>query len=177
MLAPLLFNIFFAAVINVPRRSFKVDKDIVDALEHTGAGGWGEVTSGEPVLATSLWGTLYPDDAGGVSQSPEQLSNMMRVIVVVCAAFGLTVSEAKTEIMCLRTKRMPDSTIIFSVEVFGQMYNQTNEFVSIGRNVNHKADLPIKVDRRIATHGVASGSTSSNCTTDGALPSSSNSGC
>ena len=49
---------------------------------------------------TSLWGILYADDAGVVSQSPEQLGKMTGVIVVVCAAFGLTVSEAKTEIMC-----------------------------------------------------------------------------
>ena len=54
---------------------------------------------------------------------------MMGVIVVVCAAFGLTVSEAKTEIMCLRAKGMPESTAIFSVEAAGQVYNQANEFV------------------------------------------------
>ena len=41
----------------------------------------------------------------------------MGVIVVVCAAFGLNVSEVKTEIMCLHTKGMPESIIaIFSVE-------------------------------------------------------------
>ena len=38
---------------------------------------------------------LYADDAGVVSQSPEQLRNMMGVIVVVCATFGLTVTEAE----------------------------------------------------------------------------------
>ena len=39
----------------------------------------------------------------------------MGVIVVVCAAFGLTVSETKTEIICLRAKGMPESTATFSV--------------------------------------------------------------
>ena len=73
---------------------------------------------------------LYADDAGVVSQSPGQLRKMMGVIAVVCAAFGLTVSEAKTEIMCLRAKGMPESTAIFSVEAAGQVYNQTNEFVT-----------------------------------------------
>ena len=73
----------------------------------------------------------------------------MGVIVVVCAAFGLTVSEAKTEIMCLRAKGMPESTATFSVEAAGQVYNQTNEFVYLGGNVNHNADLSIEVDRRI----------------------------
>ena len=73
----------------------------------------------------------------------------MGVVVVVCAAFGLTVSEAKTEIMCLRAKGMSESTAIFSVEeAAGQVYNQTNEFVHLGGNVNHNANLSIEVDRR-----------------------------
>ena len=53
---------------------------------------------------------LYTDDAEVVSQSPEQLREMMGVIVAVCAAATTTVSEAKTEIMCLRMKRMPAFT-------------------------------------------------------------------
>ena len=92
---------------------------------------------------------LYADDAGVVSRSPEQPGKMMGVIVVVCAAFGLTVSEAKTEIMCLRARGMPESTATFIVEAAGQVYNQTNEFVYLGGNVNHNADLSIEVDRRI----------------------------
>ena len=84
-------------------------------------GGRGEATAGEPVLATPLWGVLYADDAGVVSQSPKQLGKMMRMIVVVCAAFGLAVSEVKTEIMCLRAKGMPESTATFSVEAAGQV--------------------------------------------------------
>ena len=73
----------------------------------------------------------------------------MGVIVVVCVAFGLTVSEAKTEVTCLRTKGMPEFTAIFSVEAAGQVYNRTNEFVYLEENVNHNADLSIEVDRRI----------------------------
>ena len=68
--------------------------------------------------------------------------------MVVYAAFDLTVSEAKTEIMGLRAKGMPESTATFSVEAADQVYNQTNEFVYLGRNVNHNADLSIEVDRR-----------------------------
>ena len=92
---------------------------------------------------------LYADDAGVVSRSPEKLRKMMGGIVVVCAVFGLTVSEAKTKIMCLRAKETPESTATFSVEAAGQVYNQTNEFVYLGGNVNHNADLSIEVDRRI----------------------------
>ena len=92
---------------------------------------------------------LYANDSGVVSQSPEQLRKMMGVIVVVCAAFGLTVSEAKTEIICLRAEGMLKFTATFSVEAAGQVYNQTNEFVYLGGNVNHNANLSNEVDRRI----------------------------
>ena len=74
---------------------------------------------------------------------------MIGVIVVVCAAFGLTVSEDTTEIMCLRANGIPEPTATFSVEAAVQVYNQTNEFVYLGGNVNHNADLSIEVDRRI----------------------------
>ena len=67
----------------------------------------------------------------------------------MCAAFGLTISETDTEIMCLRTEGMPECTVIFSVEAAGQVYNQTNEFVYLGGNVNHNADLSIEVNWRI----------------------------
>ena len=69
----------------------------------------------------------------------------MRAIVVVCAAFDLTVSETKTKIMCLCRKVLPESTAIFSVEAAGQVYNATNKFVYGRGNVNHNADLSIEV--------------------------------
>ena len=153
VLAPLLFNIFFAAVTHMAFTRFKADKDIMDALvglrEKTGIGKRGATTAGDAALAMSLWGMLYADDAAVVSQSPEQLSKMMVVIVTVCAAFGFTVSEAKTEIMRLRTRGTPDAAASFSVEAAGQVYKQTHDFMYLGENVNHDADLSIEVDRRI----------------------------
>ena len=153
MLAPLLFNIFFAAVINLASTRFKADKGIMDALVHlrkkSGAGGRGGATVGESILATPLSDMLYADVAGVVSQSPEKLRKMVERIVVVCAAFGLAVSEAKTEIICLRAKGVPKSTATFSVEAVGQVYNQTNDFVPLGGNINHNGGLSIEVDRRI----------------------------
>ena len=117
--------------------------------ENGGRGAGGGGTAGKPALETSLWGMLYADDAGVVPHSPKQLRKMMGVIVVVCAAFGLTVSETKIEIMCLRTKGMPEATAIFSVEAAGQVYNQTNEFVYLGGNVNHNANLSTEVNLHI----------------------------
>ena len=47
---------------------------------------------------------MYADDAGIVSRSPEGLKTMTTVIVTACVVFGLSVVEAKTEIMYLLTK-------------------------------------------------------------------------
>ena len=95
----------------------------------------------------------------------------------MCAAFGLIVSEAKSEIMCLRTKGMPESIAIFSVEAAGQVYNQTKEFIYLGGNVNHNANLSIEVNRCIRNAWCSFRSIPSSCATVRVLPSSSNSGC
>ena len=109
--------------------------------------GRGVATTGEPALATPLWDMPYVDDVGVVSQSPKQPRKMVGIIVVMCAALGLVVSEVKTEIMYLCTKGMPEATAIFSVEAAGQVYSQTNDFVYLGGSVN----LSIEVDRRIGS--------------------------
>ena len=57
---------------------------------------------------------LYADETRVALKSPEQLRKMMGVTVVLCVTFGLAASEAKTEIMCLRAKGMPESTAIYS---------------------------------------------------------------
>ena len=122
---------------------------LVHLSKKTGAGGLRGSNAGESALATSLWSIFYADDPGVVSQSPEQLRKIMGVVVVVYAAFGLTVWEVKTEILCLRTKGMSEFTATFSVETVDQVYNQTNKFVYLGGNVNQNADVSTEVDQRI----------------------------
>ena len=62
VLAPLLFNLLFATVINVAYTRSKADKDIMDTM-----GGRGKSTIGKSVLARSLWGVRYADNTGVVS--------------------------------------------------------------------------------------------------------------
>ena len=68
VLALLLFNIFFAAVINMAY-TLRCTRG-----RKRGRGG---AAAGEQALETSPWGMLYADDAEVVSQSPEQLRKMM----------------------------------------------------------------------------------------------------
>ena len=84
VLAPLVFNIFFASVINMASARFKTDKSIMDALVHLrkkmGAGAGGR-NCRRLSLGDAPFGHVYADDARVVSQSPEQLRKMMGVIV------------------------------------------------------------------------------------------------
>ena len=64
---------------------------------------------------------------------------------------------------------MPESIAVFRKETADQVYNQTDEFVHLGGNVDHSADLSIEVDRR-TTHGAASGSAPLNCCGERSFP-------
>ena len=116
MLAPLLFNMCFTAILCVAEKRFLADAAITDNMvqlqreegrEKKGTSRTGKIDrrrgkEGDEVQ--TLWGMLYADDAGIVSRSSEGLVRMMTVIVTTSSSFGLTVPEVKTEIMWLETK-------------------------------------------------------------------------
>ena len=95
-LSPLLFNIFFAAVLNVVLQRFNEEPAILAELVHLKE----PSTSMGPgpamdYVRRAVWGMLYADDACIVSRLPQGLAKMMGVIVEVCRAFALTVSAKK----------------------------------------------------------------------------------
>ena len=108
MLSPLLFNIFFAAAIEVVLVRLSDDdtvpRDVVYLEEEDGVGAETPLERAR----RSVWGMLYADDAGVVSRSLEGLMRMMTLIVEVFGAFGLTVSEKKKETLLMRaTEKQP----------------------------------------------------------------------
>ena len=90
----------------------------------------------------------------------------MRVIVVVCVVFGLTVSETKIEIVCLRAKGMLESTATFSVRQRARCTTTRTSLHTSGETSTTMPTCPSRSTGAHATHGAASGSTPSNCTTD-----------
>ena len=71
----------------------------------------------------------------------------MADIIPVCGSSGLTVSEAKTETMCLMTTRM--DRVTFVAEAAGEMYKQTTKFVYLGETVCKNANFPAEINRRV----------------------------
>ena len=136
MLAPLLFNMFVTAVLRVAEKRFLAVAPITDNMvqlqrkekgEMKGTSRTGNVDGRrgeEEEEMQRLWGMLYADDAGIASRSSEGLERMMTVIVTAWSAFGLTISEAKTEIMCLETKG--GGEVPFTINAAGQVYKQSS---------------------------------------------------
>ena len=115
VLSPLLFNVFFAAILRVVIERFSKDAGILADLIHLHE--WPSKIGPETVLECvrrAIWGMLYADDACIVSRSPRGLGRMMVVFVEVFGTFGLTISESKTETMCMPIPRTPATKIVFN---------------------------------------------------------------
>ena len=72
---------------------------------------------------------------------------MVTAIVTGCSSFGLTVSEAKIEIMCLQTKG--GGKVSFTINAAGQVYEQTIEFMYLVGAIPADRDLSIELTRRL----------------------------
>ena len=106
VLSPLLFNIFYAAVLNVVLQRFSEEPAILAEPVYLKESS--KSMGPEPAMdyvRRAVWGMLYADDACIVSRSPQRLAKMMEVVVEVCRAYALTVSAKKTEIMCMPPPR------------------------------------------------------------------------
>ena len=105
----------------VALQRFSEDADILADLVHLKeqSGKVGPETALECVRR-AVWGMLYADDACIVSRSPRGLELMMTVIIKVCGAFGMTVSEKKTETMQMPIPHGPVTPI--TINAAGQHY-------------------------------------------------------
>ena len=149
MLFSLLFNVFFPAILLVIiLERFSKDAgilaDIIYLQEHPSK--VGPETALECVRR-AIWGMMYADGACIVSRSPRGLGRMMAVFVEVFDTFGLTISESKTETMCMPIPRAPATKIVFNAT--GQQYRQTTSFTYMGDTVTETQNLSDEIDRRI----------------------------
>ena len=148
VLSPLLFNVFFAAILFVVLERFSKDTGILADLIHLQE----QPSKVDPeteleCVRRAIWGMLYADDACIVSRSPRGLGRMMAVFVEVFDTFGFTISESKTKTMCMPILRASATKIVFNAT--GQQYRQTTSFTYLGGTVNETSNLSDEIDRRI----------------------------
>ena len=127
--APLLFNIFFAAMLRVSVAELATDSELAEDMVKIGRGGG---KTDVAAVVEEAWGLIYANDAGIASRSAAGLEKTMSVIVRVPGSFGLMVSELKTGIMCFLPKGVEEHQ--FAIDAAGQKYKQTDKFVYLGRD-------------------------------------------
>ena len=146
-LSPLLFNIFFTAVLNVVLQRFSEDQAILAELVHLKEP---STSMGlEPAMnyvRRAVWSMLYANDACIISRSSQGLAKVMKVIVEVCRAFALTVSEKKTETMCMPPPCKPWTMV--RVEAARQIYKQVQCFTYLGGTVTENPGISVEIARR-----------------------------
>ena len=149
VLAPLLFNIFLTAVLSTAEKQFNEDPAVVADLvniDFVPVPGFGKEEWGESPRSTELFSMLYADDAGIIARTSASLANIMTAIVEKCDAFGLTVSEKKTETMVLRPPGEPAQQLI--IQAAGQRYAQKEIFMYIGGTISEDADMSAELKSR-----------------------------
>ena len=147
VLSPLLFSIFFAAVLNVVLQRFGEEPAILTELVHLKE----PSTSMGPepaldYLRRAVWGMLYADDACIVLQSLQGFAKMMEVIVEVCRALALTVSAKKAETMCMPPPRTPRTMV--RIEAAGQIHKQVQSFTYLRGAVTEIPDMSVEIAGR-----------------------------
>ena len=84
VLSPLLFNVFFAAVLRIALERFSRNTDILGDLVHLDESPKGMVSeTALDVGMCAVWGMLYADDGCIVSRSPRGTAKTMSVFVEV----------------------------------------------------------------------------------------------
>ena len=146
LLSPLLFNIFFAAVIEVVLQRFSEDDTILENLifldEGNGRGPEETLLDRVPRI---------------LSRSPAGLARMMTVIVEVIGAFGLIVSEKKTEPLLRRAPekaQQPGETPTpplpsLEIAAASRKYHQVHQFVYLGGLITEDTHITRDINRRI----------------------------
>ncbi len=164
VLAPLLFNIYFSAVLMIAAQKIETDEVARNALikirsrldVNPLSKKANRARESRQAIVRSLWKMLYADDAGIASLDRECLSKMMTIIVQSCTLFGLSVSQPKTKTLCFepRPKRgaaadADDSEFEMRIEASDQMYEQVKRFIYLGSLQTHNHDMGPELRRRI----------------------------
>ena len=150
MLSALLFNAFFASILLVAQDRLIEDADILSGLGHLHEqSSKFDFETALECARRAIQGMLYSDDVFIVSWSPRGLEQMMAVFVKVFGAFGLTISEGKTETMYMLIPRASATQIVFNAT--GQNYRQTTSFTYLEGTVIKTPNLSDEIDRWIRT--------------------------
>jgi hypothetical protein len=151
--APVLFNIFFGAIIKAIRMRFESDK-VNDVKVLTGVPVLDPISSSTFKVkkgtsqVVSVSDILYADDSAFMAMSEDGLQKMMNIADEVLSAFGQEISIKKTEVMVVQPKGVARVQVA-GVELRGQTLGACDSFKYVGSQVNDSASMHKEVTQRV----------------------------
>jgi Reverse transcriptase (RNA-dependent DNA polymerase) len=156
--APILFNIFFGAIVNAINS--RIDRNNgIDIKYHIGNDIFNDIQldEGKPRKYMTITDLLFADAAAFISSTEEGLQRKMNIVVEVVSAFGQLVSIKKTEVLLVQPRikkdgvKLPDPVITIE----GEVLRVVSKFKYVGSLQNTTADITDEVDIRIQRMAVA----------------------
>ena len=149
--APILFNIFFGAIIFAIRKRIDLEKlgiKLACRFKTDPLNTDRKLLHENKVDYVAVLEFLFADDAVFNSVSEEGLQEIMSVVEEVCVAFGMLIATAKTEIMVVRARLRKNSTVqatrVPSIVVGGVTLKNVDQFKYVGSHLNSVAKLTDK---------------------------------
>jgi hypothetical protein len=123
--APLLFNIFFGAIIESTRKRVRHLGVKFKYKEGGNVFNVNELKRKKDIVEMSIMELLFADGAVLMSDTVENLQNIVDAFVEVTEAFGQEVAIKKTEVMAINVQVHANPFIIF---IKGKKLNVVHEF-------------------------------------------------
>jgi len=156
--APLLFNIFFGAIVEAVGKIVEERKLGLQFRYKPGGDIFkvAELRKKKGVVQRMLMELLFADDAALMTDCPEKLQQIVDVFVTVTDAYGQEVSVKKTEVMWVG--RRAAGTPVPQVNIFikDQKLKQVSEFRYVGSTESENANMDKEVQIRLQRLGAAS---------------------
>jgi hypothetical protein len=150
ILSPLLFNIFFGVVINAINKKIKkmginlITKEDIDIFDVPNI----KKNKVNKFKEFNLWNILFADDTLIFANSEEEMQKFIDIFNEVITAFGLELSNEKSEIMITNSKFIKDSECKFKSGNY--IFKNTKCFRYLGSLENSDVNFENEIQMRIS---------------------------
>jgi hypothetical protein len=153
--APILFNLFFAAVMFEAMRDLPEGSGIGVRFKLDGKLWDNRRLQSKSAREEFIRELCYADDCGLVSHTPEELQDFMTRVSEACGKYGLTISFKKTEVMKQATGDSNDDEV--KIELDGKDLKVVDKFTYLGSTATDDDTLDQEISSRLQRAGAAYG--------------------
>jgi Reverse transcriptase (RNA-dependent DNA polymerase) len=158
VISPILFNIFFGAIIKAINLRLDGENGIMLKYRHGNDIFYNPyLQKGHRTYKVLITDLLFADDAAFISHSESGLQSKMDIVVEVVSAFGQLVSIKKTEVLlvqprvCKGVEKLPDPRITID----GQVLKVVSKFKYVGSMQNTTASVTDEINTRVQRMAMA----------------------